>query len=144
MKSLLVIFLVLFCMQAMADGNTQTGNTINVNVKGCCEKPCKTKVVTKVVEKRVEVPVETVVSVPVYIDRVVTQTVTKRVHKKNRISLLGGMGPTNLDQVSPTQVNLNRGAIGGAMYQRSLNGTLNVGIQVQTNQTVLGSVGLDF
>lgn len=151
MKVLLAI-LSLFAVSAMAQTNTQTGNTINVNVgKGCCpEKPCKAKTITKVVEKRVEVPVEKIVEktveVPVYVDREVEKkvTVVKRVHKKNRISLLGGMGPTRIDQPQSNRVDLIRGPVGGAMYQRSLSESWNIGIQLQTNQTALGSVGYDF
>jgi hypothetical protein len=147
-KVLAMIAALSFTIAASAnDGNSN--NTIiikpEINVKGCCaSQPCKpkTKVVTKtvIVEKVVDKKVE----VPVYIDRTETKVIVKRVHKKNRISLLGGMGPVKLDQVSPTQTNLDRGAIGGVMYQRSLTETLNIGIQGQTNQTVLGTVGFDF
>lgn len=147
-KVLAMIAILSFTIAASAnDGNSN--NTIiikpQINVKGCCAaQPCKPKmkivtktvVVEKVVEKRVEVPV--------YIDRTETKVVTKRVQKKNHISLLGGMGPTKLDQVAPNQTNLNRGAVGGVMYQRSLTESLNIGIQGQTNQTVLGTVGFDF
>lgn len=152
MTKLLIAFAILYAASAMADGPTNNYNpTINVN--GCCApKSCqaksKVKVVTKivVVEKQVFVPVE--VEKPVYVDRTIVVekpvVVVKRVHKKNRISLLGGMGPVKLDQVSPSQTNLNRGLVGGAMYQRSLNGSWNIGIQGQTNQTVLGVVGFDF
>lgn len=146
----LVAILFLFSVSAIAQTNTQTGNTINVNVgKGCCpEKPCKqkTKVVTKVVEKIVEKRVEVAVPVPYEVEKrvVETRTITKRVHKKNRISLLGGMGPTRIDQPQNNRVDLLRGPVGGAMYQRSLSESWNAGIQLQTNQTVLGSVGYDF
>ncbi len=49
-----------------------------------------------------------------------------------------------MDQTSADNVNLNRGAVGGAMYQRLIGETFSVGIQAQTNQTVLGVVGFDF
>ena len=153
MKMILVTVSVsFFSLAAFADGNQQTGNVINVNVgKACCAaNPCKqkTKIVTKVVEKKVEVPVyvdvvkEVIVDRPVEVEKRVV--VIKHVRKKNRIYLLGGMGPVKLDQVSPTQTNLDRGLVGGAMYQRSLTESWNIGIQGQTNQTVLGTVGYDF
>lgn len=141
----LAAILFLFSVSALAEGNTQTGNTINVNVgKGCCpEKPCKPKTVTKVVEKRIEVPVivevTKTVEKPVYIDREVEKkvTVVKRIQKKNHISLLGGFGPTRIDKPQNDRVDLLRGPVGGAMYQRDLSESWGLGIQLQTNQTVL-------
>ena len=115
----------------------------------CMTKP-KTRVVVKrvVVEKIVEKPVEKVVErlvekpVPVFVDKVrVEKYVEKR--KKNRISLVGGSGPTALKTVS-YEDRIVRGPIGGLQYQRMLDSNFSVGIVGLTNQTVLGSVGFDF
>lgn len=73
----------------------------------------------------------------------VTRIVVKRMYKKNRLSLVGGTGPTRI-VVGQTQIGLERGLVGGVQYQRMLNDTVSVGVQVQTNETVMGSVGLDF
>jgi hypothetical protein len=147
MKKLL--FLVLFSIAANADNSGTSGNnnnTITVNVKGCCAaKPCKPKTVTKVVEKIVEKPVIVPVEKIVYVDRVVEKKVeVKAKRKKNRVSLLAGVGPTRLDRYSETRVDLIRGPVGALQYQRLLNDTLSIGLQGQTNSTILGVVGLDF
>lgn len=120
----------------------------------CCEqKPVcpkvRTKIVTKVVEKIVEKPIiveqEKVQVVKQAVPVIVTKTVTvyRKVQKKNRISLLGGSGPTKV-LVTPSDVRLERGAVVGAQYQRMVGDSLSVGVQVQSNETVLGSIGLDF
>ena len=120
----------------------------------CCEqKPAcpkvRTKVITKVVEKIVEKPIiveqDRVQVVKQAVPVIITKTVTvyKRIQKKNRISLLGGTGPTKVS-VTSSEVRLERGAVVGAQYQRMVGESLSLGVQVQSNQTVLGSVGLDF
>jgi hypothetical protein len=121
----------------------------------CCPKPecqqAKPKVITrtKVVEKIVEKPVPVIVEqervkvVPQMVPVKVTQTVYRKVQKKNRISLLGGTGPTRVS-TTQSEVRLERGAVVGAQYQRMLGDSLSVGVQVQSNETVLGSIGLDF
>lgn len=67
---------------------------------------------------------------------------------KNRISLLGGRGPkAGVDRTNnPTNVEVEsrEGTIGGAQYQRLLTEKLSVGAQVQSNDSVLVNVGLDF
>lgn len=120
-------------------------------VKPACEQKPKVKYITKTktVEKIVEKPVPFVVEKEVVkvVDRAVpvrvVQTIYKKVQKKNRISALGGTGPTKVDVV-PTEVRLERGPVFGVQYQRMMGDTLSVGVQVQSNQTVLGSVGIDF
>ena len=151
MKKILVI-ISMFSLSAFAvEGNNN--NTIIVkpiiNVKGCCAaNPCKqkTKVVTKTVVVEKQVPVVVEVEKKVYVDRVVEKrvVVVKKVQKKNRISLLGGLGPTRIDRHQDDRVDLIRGPVGGLMYQRLLNESLSIGVQGQTNQTVLGTVGYDF
>ncbi len=117
-----------------------TSSLVSAN---CGQKPkpkkpaCKPKIVT--VERPIITEKVVVVEKPVIRERVVV----KRVQKKNRISLLGGMGPTRLEKNAP-DVNLLREPVGGLQYQRMLNSSLSVGVQIQTNETVLGSIGLDF
>ena len=137
MKTLIAI-LIMFGMSATANAQ-------------CCEpKPqtcpkVRTKVVTKTVEKPVPVIVtqEKVVPVRVPVPVQVTRTLVKKVQKKNRLSVLGGSGPTKLS-VTPSEARLERGAIIGAQYQRLVTESISLGVQVQSNETVLGSVGIDF
>ena len=136
MKTLIVSLIAVFFAQA-------------AHAQCCEQKPAcpkvRTKVVTKVVEKIVEKPIiveqERVQAVPVVVTK--TVTVYKKVQKKNRVSLLGGSGPTKV-VVTPSDVRLERGAVVGAQYQRMVGESLSIGVQVQSNETVLGSIGLDF
>jgi hypothetical protein len=86
---------------------------------------------------------ERVKVVPQMVPVKVTETVYRKVQKKNRISLLGGTGPTRLS-TTKSEVRLERDVIVGAQYQRVLTDSLSVGVQIQSNETVLGSIGLDF
>jgi hypothetical protein len=67
---------------------------------------------------------------------------------KNRVSLLAGNGPKEgLDKtVTPTQVTIESrtGAVGGLQYQRLITDKISVGAQLQTNESALINVGLDF
>jgi len=152
MKTIMAVLAsVLFAQVAMADCCCKPKES---SPRVCEDKP-KVKYVTrtKVVEKVVDRPVPVIVEKPVkvvekvvqVVDRpvLVRRTVEKKVYKKNRISALAGGGPTRLS-TEPGAVVLERGMVLGAQYQRSLNEALSLGIQVQTNQTVLGSVGIDF
>lgn len=58
------------------------------------------------------------------------------VYKKNRLSLLNGVG--NNDS------KLNSEYVTGLQYQRSLNDKLSFGAQMLTNKTTLFSLGVDF
>lgn len=68
--------------------------------------------------------------------------------EKNRISLLAGNGPKEgLDRSksgTTVTVESRTGAVGGAQYQRLLTERISVGAQVQTNESVLVNIGLDF
>jgi hypothetical protein len=151
MKKLLVVFVLLGYYPAFAE---------------CCPKECEQKkeVVckqprprvitrTKVVEKPVPVIVEKEVvrvveqRIPVrVVERVpvkVTQTVIKKENKKNRISGLVGSGPTKLS-IAGSEARLERGIVYGLQYQRMLDSDLSVGVQVQSNGTISGSVSFDF
>lgn len=153
-KILLVLASVLFAQVAMADCCCRPKE--EAVAKQQCDKPkpevkyiTRTKVVEKIVDRPVPVvvekPVKVVEKVVQVVDRpvLVRRTVEKKVYKKNRVSALAGGGPTRLS-TEPGSVVLERGLVLGAQYQRSLNDSLSLGIQVQTNQTVLGSVGIDF
>jgi hypothetical protein len=81
--------------------------------------------------------------------RQLEKTTCSEEERKNRFSLLGGGGPKgNLRVTQPNagqaRIETNAGAVGGAMYQRKLGKVLSVGGQVQTNESVLFSVGVDF
>jgi hypothetical protein len=146
MKKTLTIIMVLIGIHAKAQAH-------------CCEpKPetcpkVKTKVITKTVEKPVPVVVEKTVPVVVekevvkVVDRPVpvriTQTVVKKIQKQNRISGLVGMGPTNL-AVTPSAASIERGIVIGVQYQRMINEQLSLGVQIQSNETALGVIGIDF
>ena len=88
----------------------------------------------------------------VYVDRLVQETnVIEQPSlplKKNRLKLLVGVAPQRDLNVSQfgTQVNVSneQGLTGGLSYDRLLNKRLSLGIQGQTNGTVLGSFGIDF
>jgi hypothetical protein len=104
-----------------------------------------TKIVEKpiIVEKPVPFVVEKevvkVIEKPVHI----TRTVVKKVQKKNRISAVAGMGPIRAN-VTPSGTLLESDFIYGMQYQRMLNETTSIGIQLQSNGVVSGSVGFDF
>lgn len=67
---------------------------------------------------------------------------------KNRVSLLAGDGPRDgLKRTeTPTTVTIESktGVVGGVQYQRLLTDRISVGAQVQSNESALISVGLEF
>ena len=67
---------------------------------------------------------------------------------KNRISLMAGKGPQEgLDKSSDaTSVTIESkvGAIGGVQYQRLLTDRISVGAQLQSNESALINIGLEF
>jgi hypothetical protein len=70
---------------------------------------------------------------------------------RNRVSLLAGSGPKKGLDVYRTNnqvtIESQSGAVGGGQYQRVLpyfDDRLNIGLQLQSNDSVLGSVGIDF
>lgn len=106
----------------------------------CCPKY---KVVTKTVEKIVYIDKPVFVEKPVLVDKVVEKVVTiKQTVGKNNLSLLVGKGPTDI-QTSGSRVDLYSDVIGGLSYTRSI-GVLSVGGQIQSNRSILGSVGINF
>ena len=69
---------------------------------------------------------------------------TKIIKHKNRVSLLAGRAPDGDLSVSGRTVYTEPEFTVGLQYQRVLTERFNVGIQVQTNESVFGSIGLDF
>lgn len=68
--------------------------------------------------------------------------------EKNRVSLLGGVGPSGKLKVTtdPSKATIETGssAVGGLQYQRLITDRVSIGGQVQTNESALISIGLDF
>lgn len=78
-----------------------------------------------------------------------TETLSCRSEEqKNRVFLLGGAGPkgnlTISSDGSKVTVSTETGAIGGLGYQRKISTDVSIGAQVQTNESALISIGLDF
>lgn len=81
--------------------------------------------------------------------KVIVKTVTVKQKKRlNRISLLMGSAPNSHLEKSSTEnsakIEHKHQAEFGVQYQRLLNDRVSVGIQIQTNESVFGSVGYDF
>jgi hypothetical protein len=68
--------------------------------------------------------------------------------EKNRLSLLAGNGPkeglNRSKTPSTVTVESRVGAVGGLQYQRLITEDISLGIQGQTNESVLVNIGLDF
>jgi hypothetical protein len=113
----------------------------------CCEIKPKVVTRTKVVEKVIEKPVPFVVEKEAVkvVDRPVIVRIKEKAPKKlNTINILVGAGPTRIE-MSPSKAKLLRESVLGVQYlRRSKSSSLNLGIQVQTNETVLGTIGFDF
>lgn len=67
---------------------------------------------------------------------------------KNRISVMAGNGPKEgLDRSKSTSsvtVESRVGVVGGVQYQRMVTEKVSLGVQGQTNESVLFNIGLDF
>ena len=68
--------------------------------------------------------------------------------EKNRISLLAGKGPqeglNRTKTATSVTIETDVGAIGGLQYQRLVTDKISLGIQGQTNESVLVNIGLEF
>lgn len=77
-----------------------------------------------------------------------TKTMCSADKDKNRLSLLAGKGAqeglNRTNNGSTVTIESRVGAVGGAQYQRLLTDKLSIGVQLQTNESVLGSIGIDF
>lgn len=105
--------------------------------------------------KESEVPAELFKVVPRKQERVITKVATNTTQvckefglRKNRISALAGSGAkSGLDKSVKTdsvEVKSRTGFVGGLQYQRLLNDRISVGVQGQSNETGLISIGVDF
>ncbi len=103
--------------------------------------------------KESEVPAEKYKVVPRKQQFIVTKTkqtdlVECKNVDKNRVSVLGGQGPKpGLDKEATSKkvtVESKTGLVGGLQYQRKLGDTFSVGGQLQTNESVLLGIGVDF
>jgi len=69
-------------------------------------------------------------------------------NKKNRIYVLGGIGPTGGLRTSTDgsqyKTSHKTGSVLGIGFQRKIDEELNIGIQIQNNDTTSLSLGLDF
>lgn len=75
-------------------------------------------------------------------------TVCKNDFKKNRVSIHAGNGPKeglkSKTAVDSVEIESRVGAIGGVQYQRLVTDKVSIGAQIQTNESVLIGIGLDF
>ena len=68
-------------------------------------------------------------------------------NSKNRISVMAGVGPDSLKTVktaSDYSISINNGLLGGISYSRKLNDEHSLGIELLSNGSVLGMMGVDF
>lgn len=161
MKNFITILILSLPVLAVASENcfTTMGNeTVEEQMEIKTDVPKYLEGATIIVRmkdgKETSVPAEKFKVVPRRQQFIVTKT--KQIDKlmcsaeanKNRVSLLAGEGPTGkLDRSRSSDtvsVEENHGAVGGAQYQRLITERVSVGAQVQSNETVLVNVGLDF
>lgn len=117
-----------------------TGMPLSVTYAGGVEY-CEPQTIIK---KEVKV-VEKIVEIPYYI-------VSKAKVRKNRISLLGGIGPDNglststsvINNGLSAQVMLDRTPLIGVQYQRLVTERVSVGILGLSNETGMVSVGWEW
>lgn len=160
MKNLIIIGMLMSSV-AMADCETQMGHNMDTAVKEITtDVPSWLKGATITVRqangKETKMLAEQFKVVPrkrqeIVVER--TQTINTVCtidadRLKNRVSLLGGRGVREGLDVERTGTSVTAqskvGVVGALMYQRSLTRRLNIGAQLQTNKTALGSIGLDF
>jgi len=155
MKNLIILVFCVIMMNVSAKENeqktiTQSGNDNNANIcapkiivqpaKSC--NACNTCQVPKVITKY-KVRKQ-------YVTKTVVKEVVKEVPRKlkrNRIKLLGGYGPTGVDvtrTATRATVREVEGLVLGLSYDRLITETISLGVQAQTNETYLVSVGFDF
>lgn len=160
MKNLIILG-ILMASTAMADCETTLGHSEATATKIITtDVPSHLKGATIIVRradgKETAVPAELFKVVPRKRQEIVlekTQTVNTTCTNdaerlKNRVSLLAGRGTQEGIDVEKSATTVSAqskvGAVGGIMYQRSLSRRISIGGQVQTNNSVLGTVGLDF
>ncbi len=161
MKYFIFIIVAFFSLFALADESctvTSSGETVEDQMEIKTDVPAHLKGATITVttaDGRVStVPAEKFKVVPRVQQFVVTKTLQQdrvtcsKDSLKNRVSLLAGHGPTEGLSRSKTAtkviVESNVGTIGGVQYQRLITNKISIGAQVQSNESALVNVGLDF
>lgn len=158
MKQIILLLVVLAPMVAMATDCDTTSSAESVQeTKEITTDVPKHLVGATICVKQADgkescVPAEKFKVVPRKQQFVVTRT--KQTDKlvcgpnKNRASLLAGNGPkeglTRTNNGNEVIVESRVGAVGGVQYQRLITDKISVGAQVQTNESVLVNIGLDF
>jgi hypothetical protein len=68
--------------------------------------------------------------------------------RPNRVSILGGQGPTghlrSKSDGANAEVEAHQGLVLGAQYQRQVNERISIGVQVQDNESALSIIGYEF
>jgi hypothetical protein len=161
MKKLIAIFTLIIPTLTLASENCSTitgAETVEEKLEIKTDVPKFLKGATIIVRtadgKETSVPAEKFKVVPRKQQFIVSKT--KQLDKtmcsaelnKNRVSLLAGYGTLEGFSRSKTATSVTveseTGLVGGAQYQRLLTDRISVGAQVQTNDTTLVNVGLDF
>lgn len=159
MKKFILILIMISPMLVLASENCSTtsdAETVEETKEITTDVPNHLKGATIIVRtadgRETSVPAEKFKVVPRKQQFIVSKT--KQLDKtmcsanKNRVSLLAGNGPKEgLDRSksgTTVTVESRTGAVGGAQYQRLLNERISVGAQIQTNESVLVNIGLDF
>lgn len=110
----MIKILILAISLAYADGNTE-------------DNKCEAQIVTKIIYK----------------DRVVDRPVEKEVTRKNRLFLLLGNGPSDSLTLGGTTAISGDENFVGLGYMRDI-GRLNLGVQVDSSESVSGTIGINW
>lgn len=158
MKTFLILLALVFSTSAVALDCNTTSNVEEVEETRelKTDVPNHLKGATIIIRtadgRETSVPAEKFKVVPRVQQFVITKT--KQLDKttctpdKNRFSVLVGNGPKEgLDRsktATTVTVESRVGAVGGLQYQRLITDDVSLGIQGQTNESVLINIGLDF
>jgi hypothetical protein len=158
MKKFFIILILCSPLFAKASDCTSSSDaaTVEEQLEIKTDVPSHLKGATIIVRqadgRETSVPAEKFKVVPRQQQFIVTKT--KQVDKlvcgpdKNRVSLLAGNGPKEgLDRSnngSTVTVESRTGAVGGLQYQRLITDRISIGGQIQSNESALINVGLDF
>lgn len=161
MNKLIMIFIMLFTGKVFADCSetVSTEETVGTKVY-TTDVPSHLKGAKICIFKESTgyqcVPAEKFKVVPRVQQEVVTHTkqtnslmcVVKADKEKNRLSIMAGNGPKEGLERSKTAskvtVESRVGTVGGVQYQRLLTDRISAGVQVQSNESALVNIGLDF
>lgn len=148
MKFLIVttLLLIFSISQAAEMPKYLEGATVTVTLKNGKTYEYKSEKMAVVPRENIDINAAKVAGFETLRKKIVNKEIVK--NKKNRIYGLIGQGPTGGLDVSTNgshySVEHDRGTVGGIGYQRKLDETINVGIQIQNNNTTSLSLGVDF